>query len=391
MKKYTASHIKSTPIYGRRVKILVKPEQGTRHPTIMSFIRSTTSKFKFGAHVSGAGGISNSVSNANAIGCNSFAMFLKSPRQWVSKPYPEKEISKFKENCEKFNYNPLTDILPHGSYFINLANPDQEKAEKAYGAFIDDLIRCEQLGIGHYNFHPGSSLDGDHQEQLKQLAKYINKAIKETSFVNIVLENMAGHGNLIGSDLHDLQIVIDMVEDKTRVGVCVDTCHTYAAGYDISSQESFDRFWKEFDEIVGMKYLKAIHLNDSKAPFAANADRHELLGQGYLGLAFFNIIAHSEFLQGIPIVLETPQKDDNGYGEEIKLLEWLENLQKQENDKEYVEKCATLSKLGEKSRKEFQAKLDKKQKTAKGKAKTTATKRKGPSITEQLTAKKPKK
>lgn len=343
----------------------------------MSFARSTTSRYKFGAHVSAAGGISNSVVNANSIGCNSFAMFLKSPRQWNSKPFSQEEITKFKDNCEKFGYNPMTDILPHGSYFINLANPDEEKAEKAYGAFLDDLKRCEQLGIGLYNFHPGSSLNGDHKQQIKQLASYINKAIEETSFVRIVLENMAGHGNLIGSDLHDLHEVISLVERKDRVGVCVDTCHTYAAGYDISTSTVYDKFWSEFEQIVGMKYLSGIHLNDSKAPLAANADRHELLGQGFLGLEPFRIVAHSEFLQGLPIILETPQKDDEGYGEEIKLLEWLETTTA-EDDKELTTRNMSLQKLGEKSRKEFQAKFEKK------KSKPKASKRSGPTITDQL-------
>ncbi|AMD18697.1 HBL205Wp [Eremothecium sinecaudum] len=326
-----------------------------------AYLRSSTSKYKFGAHVSAAGGISNSVVNAFNIGCNSFAMFLKSPRQWVSKPYPKEEIAKFKENCKKYGYNPAVDILPHGSYFINLANPDPEKAEKAYGAFIDDLQRCEQLGIGLYNFHPGSSLQGDHSTQIKQLAGYINKAIKETSFVKIVLENMAGHGSLIGSNLHDLKAVIDMVENKDRVGVCVDTCHTYAAGYDISDRNSFDSFWKQFESIIGMKYLISLHLNDSKASLGANLDRHELLGEGFLGLELFKIIAKTESLQGIPIILETPQKEDEGYGEEIKLLEWLETLgDSEEDNKAYSQKSENLSKRGLKSRQEFTAKVEKK-------------------------------
>lgn len=345
----------------------------------MSFARSTSSKYKFGAHVSGAGGISNSVTNAHAIGCNSFAMFLKSPRQWNSKPFPADEINKFKENCKKLGYDALTDILPHGSYFINLANPDEEKAEKAYDAFLDDLKRCEQLGIGRYNFHPGSSLNGDHETQLKQLAFYINKAIEETSFVRIVLENMAGHGNLIGSNLEDLHKVIEMVEKKDRVGVCVDTCHTFAAGYDISTKATFDSFWKEFESSVGMKYLSGIHLNDSKAPLAANADRHELLGQGFLGLEVFKIISHTDFLQGLPIILETPQKKDSGYGEEIKLLEWLETLDEDKDLKEYTDKSTALHNLGKKSREEFQSKFEKKKAKA-----TTTPKRKGASITDQL-------
>lgn len=337
----------------------------------MSFVRSVNSKYKFGAHVSAAGGISNSIINANKLGCNSFAMFLKSPRQWNSKPIPQDEIEKFHELCKSLNYNPMTDILPHGSYFINLANPDQEKAEKAYDAFLDDLKRCELLGIGLYNFHPGSSLKGNHELQLKQLAKYINKAIQETKFVKLVLENMAGHGNLIGSDLQDLHKIIEMIDIKERVGVCIDTCHTFAAGYDITTKDAFDKFWKTFEDIIGMKYLSAIHLNDSKAPLGANADRHELLGEGFLGLDVFKIISHAEFLKGLPIILETPQKDDSGYGKEIKLLEWLESLPEGIKDDEYIKRSLELQEQGSKSRKDFSSKFEKK----KGKSSTTSRKR----------------
>lgn len=343
------------------------------------FVRSTTSKYKFGAHISGAGGISNSVVNAFNVGCNSFAMFLKSPRKWVSPQFTEEEIQKFKSNCKKYGYDALTDVLPHGQYFINLANPEVEKAQKAYDSLIDDLRRCEQLGIGFYNLHPGSSLKADHKVQLSQLAEYLNKALKETKFVKIVLENMAGTGNLIGSNLEDLRQVIEMIEDKTRIGVCIDTCHTFAAGYDISTKETFDKFWKDFDEIVGYEYLCAIHLNDSKAPLGANRDLHELLGEGFLGLEVFRLIAHSEHLVKIPIILETPQKKDEGYGEEIKLLEWLEA--KGEDDKEVQDKNVLLQEQGEKSRKEQLAKFAVKQK------KTTGGKRKAAEesdITSQL-------
>lgn len=321
--------------------------------------------------MSGAGGISNSVLNAFNVGCNAFAMFLKSPRKWVSPQYTKEEVEKFKDNCKKYGYNSLTDVLPHGQYFINLANPDPEKAAKAYESLIDDLNRCEQLGVGLYNLHPGSSLKADHQVQLKQLAHYLNKAIKETKFVRILLENMAGTGNLIGSHLEDLHQVIELIDDKTRIGVCVDTCHTFAAGYDISTKESFEDFWKQFDEVVGFKYLKAIHLNDSKAPLGANRDLHELLGEGYLGLEVFRLIAHSEHLVNMPIILETPQPKDEGYGQEIKLLEWMET--KEEEDTEVIEKSRELQKQGEKSRKEQLAKFDlKKNKTTNGKRKKPA-------------------
>ncbi|AAS50717.1 ABL054Cp [Eremothecium gossypii ATCC 10895] len=327
----------------------------------MGFVRCTASRYKFGAHVSGAGGISNSVVNAHRIGCNAFAMFLKSPKQWVSKAYSAEEIKRFHDNCEELGYNPRTDVLPHGLYFINLANPDREKAEKAYGAFLDDLQRCEQLGIGLYNFHPGSALKGEYDAQLRQLAMYINRAISETKFVKIVLENMAGHGNIIGSKLEDLRTVIDLVEQKDRVGVCVDTCHTFAAGYDIRSRAAFDSFWDKFRTTLGMQYLASMHINDSKAPLAANADRHELLGQGFLGLEAFRLIARSDFLQNIPIILETPQKEDDGYGEEIKMLEWLEGVDDEAAlQQEYKDKCAELQQRGAKSRQEFAAKFEKK-------------------------------
>lgn len=313
--------------------------------------------------MSGAGGISNSVLNAHNTGCNAFAMFLKSPRKWVSPAFTKEEIAKFNDNCEKFNYNPLTDILPHGHYLINLANPDLEKVDKSYESFLDDLKRCESLGIGLYNFHPGSVLKGDRQVQLKQLAQFLNRAIKETKFVKILLENMAGTGNLVGSNLKDLHDVIEMVEDKTRIGVCVDTCHTFAAGYDISNQESFDKFWKDFDSIIGLKYLHAMHLNDSKAPLGANRDLHEKLGEGFLGLEVFRIIAHADHLRGIPIILETPQPDEEGYGHEIKLLEWLESVENPE-DQELITKSEEKQQLGSKSRKEQLSKWEIKQKKA---------------------------
>lgn len=333
------------------------------------YARDTTCKFKFGAHVAMAGGISKALTNAMNIGANSFALFLKSPRKWVSPDIKEDEVAKFAELCQEYGYNPRTDILPHGSYFINLANPDAEKEEKAYGSFLDDLKRCEKLNIGLYNFHPGSSLDGDHKEALKRLADNINRAIKDTEFVKIVIENMAGHGNLIGSNLQDIKDVIDMVEDKSRIGVCIDTCHTFAAGYDISNQEKFDEFFKLFEDTIGWEYLSAIHLNDSKAPLGANRDLHQKLGYGFLGLEVFRIIANFPKLQNIPIVLETPvDKDDTVYGEEIKLLEWLQD--KKPDDVEYIAKLEELSKLGAKERAEHLKKFETKtSKTAKANAK----------------------
>ncbi|KAL6942955.1 DNA-(apurinic or apyrimidinic site) lyase [Hanseniaspora osmophila] len=353
-----------------------------------TFERSATSKFKFGAHVSGSGGISNSVINAFNIGCNAFAMFLKSPRKWTAADYTAEEITKFHNNCKEHHYDPKTDILPHGQYMINLANPELDKAEKSYESFLDELKRCEQLNIGHYNFHPGSSLKGNHNKQLEQLASYINKAHKETTFVKIVLENMAGTGNLVGSDLHDLKTVIEMVHDKSRVGVCIDTCHAFAAGYDMVG--NYDKFWQDFEKIIGFDYLFGIHLNDSKAPLKANRDLHEQLGQGFLGLKFFEKIAHSQFLHDVPIILETPHKDEEGYGEEIKILEWLETLDESSapDNEQVIEKSKTLQKLGEPSRKKQQQAFEqKKLKSEKPSKKRKLSAKDGQDIMSKLTKK----
>lgn len=327
------------------------------------------SKYKFGAHVAMAGGVSKAVTNAMDIGAHSFALFLKSPRKWVLPDIKPEEAAEFKRLCAKYGYNPRTDVLPHGLYFINLANPDEEKSEKAYGGFLDDLKRCELLDIGLYNFHPGLSLDGNHRAALEKLARNINRAIQETLFVKIVIENMAGHGNLIGSNLQDLRDVIDMVDDKARVGVCIDTCHTFAAGYDIVDEAKWAAFWREFEQTVGWEYLSAIHLNDSKAPLGANRDLHQKLGWGFLGLEVFRLVANDARLQALPIILETPVgKDDSVYGEEIKLLEWLEGRDK--DDAEFVAKAAELSKLGATERaehlKKFEVKTAKKEKKRKG-------------------------
>lgn len=318
-------------------------------------------------------------------------MFLKSPRKWVSPAIKPEELQKFHQLCKDYGYNPRTDILPHGSYFINLANPDKDKEEKAYGSFLDDLKRCEQLDIGLYNFHPGSSLDSDHGEALERLAKNINRAISETQFVKIVIENMAGHGNLIGSDLNDIRQVIDMVDNKERVGVCIDTCHTFAAGYDIVDQEKYDKFWQQYETIIGYEYLSAIHLNDSKAPLGANRDLHQRLGQGFIGLDAFRVIANDSKLQGVPIILETPVEKDEMYGEEIKLLEWLIG---REEDEEVKGKSEEFLNMGAKERAEQMKKFEEKErkeemKREKGKAKgekEKGQKRKG-GVLEMMTKK----
>lgn len=323
------------------------------------YARSNQFKMKFGAHVNIKGGVSNCILNSMDIGGNAIALFLKSPRKWVSPMMADSEVVQFKKYCEEYKVDPSKDILPHGSYLLNLANPDEEKETKAFDALIDDLTRCEKLGIHLYNLHPGSSVGSDRKEGLARLAKNVNRAIAQTQFVKIVLENMAGQGNVIGCDLKDLAEVIGMVEDKSRVRVCIDTCHTFAAGYDLRDEVSYEKFWKEFSDVIGYEYLGGIHLNDSEAPLGANRDLHQKLGLGFLGLETFRLVANDKRLEGLPIILETPtDKDDVERGDEIKLLEWM--IGKDKNDAEFLEKSKVLSGKGEKERKEQLEKYEKK-------------------------------
>ncbi|KAI0355492.1 AP endonuclease [Trametes cingulata] len=265
--------------------------------------------WKIGPHVSSAGGVENAIINAASVGANAFAIFLKSQRKWDSNALKDESIAKFKERLKAFNYSP-SHILPHGSYLVNLGNPDEEKREKSYKCFLDDLKRCEQLGLRLYNFHPGSTVGaGTMEESLSLIAECINRAHKETESVVIVLENMAGSGNVIGSRFSELGNIIKQVDDKTRVGVCLDTCHMYAAGYDITTQEGWQATMDEFERDVGMQYLRGMHLNDSKAALGSKKDRHENIGLGHLGLATFARILADPRTRGIPLILETPAYD----------------------------------------------------------------------------------
>lgn len=313
--------------------------------------------------------------------CNSFAFFPKNQRRWISPDYKQPNIDGFQTACKHDHYNSRTDVLPHGSYLINLGNPDLAKRKQSLQSFQDDLKRCEQLEIGLYNLHPGSAVGGaDKKETIAHIADGINKGIQETKFVKVVLENMAGHGHIIGSDLQDLADIIEQVEDKSRVGVCIDTCHTFAAGYDIRTKETFEAFWKNFDEIVGYKYLAGIHLNDSKAPLGSKRDLHQNIGLGFLGLEAFRLLMNKPEIQGIPMILETPVDEEavkkqgvlaDVRADEIKLLEWLIGKDK-EDDAEVVEKSKELQKKGEKERNEHQKKFDVKQEKETKKRKQTA-------------------
>lgn len=272
----------------------------------------------FGAHVSASGGVENAPINAAAIGARAFALFTKNQRQWVAAPLSDKSIEFFKENCAKYDYQP-NQILPHDSYLINLGNPDNEGLIKSRNAFIDEMNRCSQLGLDRLNFHPGSSLKKiSDDECLRLISESINIALNETQGVIAVIENTAGQGSNLGYKFEHIAQIIELVEDKSRVGVCIDTCHTYSAGYDISTLEGCENVFSEFDAIVGMKYLKGIHLNDSMKAFGSRVDRHDNLGKGTLGGAIFEYIATDSRFDDMPICLETPNSDL--WAEEIEFM-----------------------------------------------------------------------
>lgn len=271
-----------------------------------------------GAHVSASGGVENAPVNAANIGANAFALFTKNQRQWVAKPLTEESILAFKENCARFGFDPDY-ILPHDSYLINLGHPEEEALEKSRAAFLDEMQRCEQLGLKLLNFHPGSHLNKiSIEESLDRIAESINLTLSKTTGVIAVIENTAGQGSNLGNEFWHLKHIIDRVEDKSRVGVCIDTCHTFTAGYDLENADSYEAVWKEFDEVVGLNYLKAIHLNDSKKALGTKVDRHDSIGKGFLGIEFFKRFMQDPRFDNMPVILETP--DEEIWKDEIELL-----------------------------------------------------------------------
>lgn len=275
-----------------------------------------------GAHVSASGGVEAAPVNAHEIGANAFALFTKNQRQWVAKPLTAASIELFKKNCAKYAVDARY-ILPHDSYLINLGHPEAEGLEKSRAAFLDEMQRCEQLGLKLLNFHPGSHLKKISVEEcLDKVAESINITLGKTKGVTAVIENTAGQGSNVGNEFWQLKHIIDRVEDKSRVGVCLDTCHTYSAGYDIVAE--YDKVFQEFDDTVGFHYLKAIHLNDTKKELGSRVDRHDSIGKGLLGLDFFKRFMQDARFDDMPIILETP--DESLWAEEISLLRSWEDV-----------------------------------------------------------------
>ena len=271
-----------------------------------------------GAHISAAGGVENAPVNAHEIGAKAFAFFTKNQRQWVSPPLTRKSIDAFRENCEKYGFKPHQ-ILPHDSYLINLGAPEPEGLGRSRHAFNDEMKRCEQLGLDRLNFHPGSHLGKISEEQsLDLIAESVNIALSKSTGVTAVIENTAGQGTNLGYRFEHLRYIIDRVDDKSRVGVCIDTCHAFTSGYDLSTAEGFKKVFDEFERIVGFKYLRGMHLNESKKAFGTRVDRHDSLHKGELGDEVFGLIMNDPRFDDIPLILETP--DETLWAEEIKYL-----------------------------------------------------------------------
>lgn len=271
-----------------------------------------------GAHVSVAGGVSNAPLAAQEIGAKAFAIFTGSSSRWVSKEISEVEERKFKENCKLFGFTPDV-ILPHDNFLINLGSPDPRKLAMSRKSFLDEMSRCAQLGLNLLNFHPGSHLNEmEIDDCLDRIAESINITLEKTEGVTAVLENVAGQGSNLGHSFEQLAHIIDKVEDKSRIGVCIDTCHAYSAGYDLATEEGYRKTWEDFGDIIGWKYLKGMHLNDDKRELGSRVDRHASIGEGTLGNDFFTRLVNDPRLDGIPLILETP--DDKLWAKEIAWL-----------------------------------------------------------------------
>ncbi len=272
----------------------------------------------FGPHVSIAGGLFNAPDRAAALGATGFALFTKNQRQWMAPELKAEECDAFKAHCAAHGYTAAA-ILPHDSYLINLGNPDAEKRRRATEAFTAELKRVEALGLAMLNFHPGSGIgEADTETTLRRIAECVRQALSETESAAAVIENTAGQGSVTGRSLEELQRLVELVDSPDRCGVCIDTCHAAAAGYDLPSEEGYAKFFDEFEARLGFSNLRGMHLNDAKADVGSRLDRHAPLGQGTLGKELFKRLAQDPRLDGIPMILETP--DETLWAEEVDFL-----------------------------------------------------------------------
>ncbi|MDZ7680429.1 MAG: deoxyribonuclease IV [Fodinibius sp.] len=271
-----------------------------------------------GAHVSAAGGVENAPERAHDIGARAFALFTKNQRRWESPPLTGENIDGFKQKCDEYGYA-MDYVMPHDSYLINLGHPERKQLQKSRNGFLDEMQRCEQLGIKLLNFHPGNHLDKMSVDDcIQRNAESLNWALDKTEGVTAVIENTAGQGTSIGYKFEYLEAIIDGVEDKSRVGVCIDTCHAFAAGYDLSTETGYKEMTEEFEQTVGFEYLKGMHLNDSKKELGSRVDRHHNIGEGHIGMRGFELLMQDDRFDNIPMILETPNTER--WPQEIEML-----------------------------------------------------------------------
>ncbi|CAL4319763.1 Endonuclease 4 [Buchnera aphidicola (Protaphis terricola)] len=274
-----------------------------------------------GAHVSASGGLENSVIRAFQLKSTAFSLFIKNQLQWNVAPLSQININNFRKACIKYNF--LFDkILPHGSYLINLGHPDDDLLKKSRTAFIDEINRCNQLGLSFLNFHPGSHLKKISENScLLRISKSINLALEKTKNIILLIENTAGQGTNVGYSFEHLFKILSNIDNKSRIGICLDTCHLFAAGYDLRTEKDCQNTFDQFLNLIELKYLKGFHLNDSKKMLNSRIDRHESLGLGYIGKYVFKWILRNNNFINIPMILET--SNPNIWDKEIA---WLKSL-----------------------------------------------------------------
>lgn len=271
-----------------------------------------------GAHVSAEPDVSFAPLYAQQIGAGAFALFTAPSDSWRPVGLSPEVCEAFKTNCERCGYAPGA-ILPHSGFMMNPGSPDKRKLAMSRKLLTEELRRCEMLGLTMLNFHPGASLgQADDDTTLRVIAESINIALDKTTGVTAVIENTAGQGSNLGWRFEQIADIIDRVEDKSRVGVCIDTCHAFAAGYDFSTPEGYKAAWQAFDEVIGRQYLRGMHLNDSKRELGSRIDRHESIGSGHIGENFFAMLVADPRTDNIPMILETP--DESRWPEEVRKL-----------------------------------------------------------------------
>lgn len=277
-----------------------------------------------GAHISISGGIYNAFTRGEKLGCTAIQIFTKSNRQWAAKPFVKSDIELFKEAHKNSN---IKSVIAHAGYLINIASPKTDIYKKSLASLQDELLRVDMLDLPALVFHPGSRQEMPLDEALQQVAATCDEIFKHVPGNSmLLLETMAGHGSSVGSSLEEIATILKFSKNKQRLGVCIDTCHIFSAGYDITTHKGYESFWHDFDEIIGLKKLKALHLNDSKSTLGSHIDRHEFIGKGKIGTQAFKYIMNDPKLFDIPKILETPVDEEKEYEKDLIFLKGLISL-----------------------------------------------------------------